>query len=354
MEAKDFEGSGQFELPLSYHSPLSLQETEEGIKFVKDLFEKNLSDALHLKRVSAPLIVLRKTGINDYLNGVEEPVGFNVKDMNGERGEVVQSLAKWKRKALADYEFEPGVGLYTDMNALRPEENLDNLHSIYVDQWDWERIMHKDERNLDFLKTIVRKLYETLRLTEATVCMHFTKIDGPQLPEKMTFIHSEELEDMYPDLTPKERENKICEEKGAVFVVGIGAELKSGSPHDGRAADYDDWISKTINGYRGLNGDILVWYPTLNRAVELSSMGIRVNAESLMQQLEIRKELFKKEQDYHKRLLNNELPQTIGGGIGQSRLCMVLLRKAHVGEVQASVWPDDMRKSCLKQNVRLL
>lgn len=354
MGSKEMKNPGQYQLPLSYHSPLSLQETEEGIKFVKDLFQKNLSDALHLNRVSAPLIVLRESGINDYLNGVEEPVGFNVKDMDGRRGEVVQSLAKWKRKALSDYGFEPGEGLYTDMNALRPDEVLDNLHSVYVDQWDWERIMHPDERNLDFLKTIVRKLYETLRLTEATVCMHFPKIDGPQLPEKMTFIHSEELEEMYPDLSPKERENKICEEKGAVFVVGIGAELKSGLPHDGRASDYDDWITKTISGYRGLNGDILVWYPTLNRAVELSSMGIRVNAESLMQQLEIRKELFKKEQPYHKLLLEDKLPQTIGGGIGQSRLCMVLLRKAHVGEVQASVWPQEMREQCLKQNVRLL
>ncbi|HDQ46117.1 MAG TPA: aspartate--ammonia ligase [bacterium] len=340
--------------PPRYHSPLFLIDTEEGIVLVKEQFQKNLSEALHLRRVSAPLVVLGRTGINDYLDGTGEPVGFPIPFMNGERGEVVQSLAKWKRNALGEYGFKPGEGLYTDMNALRPNEALDNLHSIYVDQWDWERIMHRDERNLDFLKTIVRRIYEALKLTEAAICMHFPRIEAPFLPDKITFIHAEELEEMYPGLTPKEREDAVCREKGAVFIIGIGAALRSGTPHDSRAADYDDWITETINGYRGLNGDILVWYPILERAVELSSMGIRVNKESLYKQLEIRNELHKAGQPFHQRVLKDALPQTIGGGIGQSRLCMIFLRKAHIGEVQSAIWPEEMVAACKKHRIQLL
>jgi aspartate--ammonia ligase len=271
-----------------------------------------------------------------------------------EEAEIVQSLAKWKRVALADYGFAYGEGLYTDMNAIRPDETLDNLHSVYVDQWDWERIISKDERSLDFLKLIVRKIYKVIKDMEKLVCDQFKKLERPFLPELIHFIHSEDLLEMYPDLSPEEREDEICREKGAVFIIGIGAELKDGRLHDERAADYDDWSTETGNGRRGLNGDIIVWYPLFQSAFELSSMGIRVDRDCLLKQL-----VTKGEEDnvglyYHRRLLQGELPLTIGGGIGQSRLCMLFLRKAHIGEVQSSVWPDEMIKICKERKIFLL
>lgn len=333
---------------------MDLRETERGIKFIKDYFQDHLARALNLQRISAPMVVLRKTGINDYLNGVEMPAGFQVKDM-GERAEIVQSLAKWKRAALADYGFKVGEGLYTDMNAIRPDEELDNLHSIYVDQWDWEMVMRKGDRNLNFLKDIVKKVYRVIRLTEGATCRRYPKLHGPFLPPRVFFINSEDLAERYPDLTPQQREDAICREEGAVFIIGIGAKLGDGKPHDGRAADYDDWITETGKGRRGLNGDILVWYPVLGHAFELSSMGIRVDRRSLLAQLEIKKEMSKAMLPYHKRLLDGKLPLTIGGGIGQSRLCMFFLRKAHIGEVQAGVWPDEMIRACRKKSrIRLL
>ena len=340
-------------VPNGYNAKLSLRETEEAIKFIKDYFQTDLTKVLNLTRVSAPLIVLGDTGVNDHLNGTEKPVDFIVKDMS-KRGEVVQSLAKWKRMALGDYDFKQGEGLYTDMNALRPDEMLDNLHSVYVDQWDWERVIRADERNLDFLKLMVEKIYDVLKDTEQTVCAKYPQIVGPMLPERIHFIHTETMEEMYPELSPKEREDKVVKEYGAVFIIGIGAPLKNGDPHDGRAADYDDWISPTYNGHHGLNGDIVIWSSWLDMAFELSSMGIRVDKDSLALQLEERDENFKKEMDFHKKLLNDELPLTIGGGIGQSRLCMYLLRRAHVGEVQASIWPEDLRALCLENGITLL
>ena len=345
--------NGRLKLSRQYNSFLNLRETEEAIKYIKDSFQVNLAKELNLTRVSAPIVVLGRTGINDRLTGVENPVSFNVRDIH-EKGEVVQSLAKWKRIALADYGFKHGEGLYTDMNAIRPNEILDNLHSIYVDQWDWERVINEEERNLEFLRNIVEKIYKVMRETEEKVCQRYKQISGPFLPDMIHFIHSEELEERYPNLSPREREDVICKEDGAVFLIGIGAELRSGKPHDGRAADYDDWSTETGKGKRGLNGDILVWNPVLGCAFELTSMGIRVDEESLLRQLEIKGELSKAELDYHQRLLRGELPLTIGGGIGQSRLCMLFLRKAHIGEVQSSIWPDEMRDICKNNNISLL
>jgi aspartate--ammonia ligase len=345
--------NGRLKLSRQYNSFLNLRETEEAIKYIKDSFQVNLAKELNLTRVSAPIVVLGRTGINDRLTGVENPVSFNVRDIH-EKGEVVQSLAKWKRIALADYGFKHGEGLYTDMNAIRPDEILDNLHSIYVDQWDWERVINEEERNLEFLINIFEKIYKVMRETEEEVCQRYKQISGPFLPEMIHFIHSEELEERYPNLSPREREDVICKEDGAVFLIGIGAELRSGKPHDGRAADYDDWSTETGKGKRGLNGDILVWNPVLGCAFELTSMGIRVDEESLLRQLEIKGELSKAELDYHQRLLRGELPLTIGGGIGQSRLCMLFLRKAHIGEVQSSIWPDEMRDICKNNNISLL
>lgn len=346
--------NGHLYIPDNYSPVLDIRETEKAIKSIKLTFQDKLAETLNLQRVSAPIIVPARSGINDYLNGVEKPVSFKIKDMNGEQGEVVQSLAKWKRKALADYAFKPGEGLYTDMNALRPDETLDNLHSVYVDQWDWERVMHDTDRSLSYLKETVRHIYQTIRDMEQTVCDSYPSLPGPVLPDTIYFVHTEELEADYPDLTPRERESAIAQEKGAVFVIGIGAALKSGEPHDGRASDYDDWITPNDEGFLGLNGDVILWYPVLNRGFELSSMGIRVNRDALLRQLEIRDEMFKADQDFHQRLINNQLPQTIGGGIGQSRLCMMLLRKAHVGEVQASIWPDEMMLKCKESRIPLL
>jgi len=340
-------------IPKEYSPSLGLRETEKAIQFIKSSFQDRLAEELNLTRVSAPILVLRKTGINDYLTGKEKPIRFNVLNMN-EEAEIVQALTKWKRVALADYGFAHGEGLYTDMNAIRPDEILDNLHSVYVDQWDWERIVSKDERNLDFLRLIVSKIYKVIREIEKLVCEKFEKLQAPFLPEEIHFIHSEDLLEMYPDLSPGKREDEICREKGAVFVIGVGAELKDGKSHDERAADYDDWTTETGKGRRGLNGDILVWYPLLRCAFELSSMGIRVDKNSLLEQLEIKGEQDNVGLYFHRRLLQEELPLTIGGGIGQSRLCMLYLGKAHIGEVQSSVWPDEMIERCKESKIFLL
>lgn len=340
-------------IPKRYRSALDLEETEAAIKVIKDLFQTRLGRALNLKRISAPIVVSARSGINDELTGVERPVRFHVRAMNAE-AEIVQSLAKWKRAALADYGFQAGSGLYTDMNAIRPDEALDHLHSIYVDQWDWERVMRRGERTLEFLKKTVRTIYGVIRGTEHSICKEYPKLAAPFLPPSINFIHSEELEAHYPERSPVEREDAICKARGAVFVIGIGAKLKDGLPHDERAADYDDWSTPTPGNRKGLNGDILVWNPVAGHAFELSSMGIRVDAEALTRQLKLKGEEEKARLPYHRRLLAGKLPQTIGGGIGQSRLCMLFLRKAHIGEVQAGLWPDEMRRACVRAGVALL
>ena len=338
----------------SYKSTLGLRETERGIKFIKDFFQDHLSAALNLQRVSAPLFLRKGSGINDDLNGVETKVTFRIKDDGHADAECLFSLAKWKRMVLADYGFAPGEGLYTDMNAIRPDEEcLDNLHSIYVDQWDWERVITEKERNLDFLKEIVRRIYGVLRDTETAVHGRYPQIT-PALPKEIHFVHSEELLERWPQLGPREREARIVEEKGAVFVIGIGGALADGTLHDGRAPDYDDWITPTTNGCKGLNGDILLRYPLLGKAFEISSMGIRVSKDSLGQQLDIRNAAQRRQLTWHKRLLAGELPLSIGGGIGQSRLCMFFLRKQHIGEVQTSVWPAGMIEKCRAAGVPLL
>ncbi|HEX3006508.1 MAG TPA: aspartate--ammonia ligase [Bacteroidales bacterium] len=340
-------------IPNNYKPMLDLKQTEKAIKVVKDFFEGSLASELRLRRVTAPLFVMKGTGINDDLNGIERPVAFPVKDLNDSVAEVVHSLAKWKRMMLADYNIEMGYGLYTDMNAIRPDEELDNIHSLYVDQWDWERVMSKEERNLDFLKSIVRGIYATMKRTEYTVYENFSHLT-PTLPDEITFIHTEELLAQYPNLTPKERENKVAEKYGAVFIIGIGGELGNGTIHDGRAPDYDDWSTPNKNGYKGLNGDIVVWNPVLQSAFELSSMGIRVDKEALLRQLTITGAEKRKELYFHQRLLNGDLPLSIGGGIGQSRLCMFYLKKAHIGEIQASIWPAEMVKECKDHSIFLM
>jgi len=351
-----FEGNKMPELILvdGYRPTLGLRETERAIKFIKDFFQDNLAKELNLQRVSAPLFLRRGSGVNDDLNGVEAKATFRIKDDGYSEAECLLSLAKWKRMVLADYEFGHGEGLYTDMNAIRPDEEvLDNLHSVYVDQWDWERVISKEERNLEFLKEIVRKIYKVIRETEAAVGKRYPKIE-PILPEEITFIHSEKLLEMYPKLGSRKREDKITETHGAVFVIGIGGKLRDGMIHDSRAPDYDDWTTPTSESRKGLNGDILLWYPPLKKAFELSSMGIRVDDKALLEQLKIRNVLDRKELPWHKRLLNSELPLSIGGGIGQSRLCMFFLRKAHIGEVQASIWPETMIKQCKEAGILLL
>ncbi len=339
--------------PEGYQAVLDLQQTEMGIKHIKNFFQENLSSELRLRRVTAPLFVLSGTGINDNLNGVEKAVSFPIKDMNGEKAEIVHSLAKWKRMTLADYDIKDGFGIYTDMNAIRADEELGNLHSLYVDQWDWEIVMPQDSRNVEYLKEIVRRIYAAMVRTEYLVYELYPNIP-PILPQDITFIHSEELLQKYPDMTAKQREDEIAKEYGAVFIMGIGAVLSNGESHDGRSPDYDDWTSKSENGYKGLNGDLLVWNPVLGRSVELSSMGIRVNAEVLLEQLKLTGQEDRKELYFHQRLLNNELPQSIGGGIGQSRLCMFYLRKAHIGEIQASIWPKDMVKDARSNGIHLI
>jgi len=340
-------------LPKNYRNLLgSTEQTEKAIKSVKDMFQDNLSAQLALLRVTAPMTVLSGTGINDDLNGVERPVRFPVRSLDERPAEVVHSLAKWKRLKLAELRITPGRGIYTDMNALRPDEDLDNLHSIYVDQWDWEKVIRPEDRNLDFLKRTVRRIYEAVKVTENKLYVEFPQL-VPALPDEIFFIHAEELLQRYPGLTPKERENAIVKEHKAVFIIGIGGKLSDGSIHDGRAADYDDWSTPNSDGYEGLNGDILLWNPVLESAFEISSMGIRVDADAMRRQLRERGQEEKASLYFHRRLLAGELPQTIGGGIGQSRLCMYLLRKAHIGEIQSSLWPEDMRAKCHAAGIEL-
>lgn len=339
--------------PEGYKQLLNPAQTEQGIKLIKDFFQANLSTALRLRRITAPLFVQRGLGINDDLSGVERPVSFPIKDMDDQVAEVVHSLAKWKRLMLAEYNIKPGYGLYTDMNAIRGDEELDNLHSLYVDQWDWERTILPENRNIKFLKKIVKSIYAAMQRTEYLVCETYPQI-APFLPEEIKFIHSEELIAMYPDMTAKERENAITKAYGAVFIIGIGGKLSNGEPHDLRAPDYDDWTTPNEDGFNGLNGDILVWYPLINRAVELSSMGIRVDKETLLRQLELTGKQERKNLFFHQKLLNGELPLSIGGGIGQSRLCLMLLHKAHIGEIQASIWPQSMREECQRLGMPLI
>lgn len=339
--------------PKNYQPLLDTNETEQGIKVIKDFFQDNLSTALRLRRVTGPLFVLKGLGINDDLSGTERAVSFPIKDMGDARAEVVHSLAKWKRLTLADQQVKPGYGIYTDMNAIRADEELGNIHSLYVDQWDWERVMLPEERNLDYLKRTVRCIYSALLRTEFLVCERFPQLT-PTLPDDVTFIHAEELRQRYPDLTPKEREDAITRAHGAVFVIGIGGPLGDGKPHDLRAPDYDDYSTLAENNLPGLNGDLLVWNEVLQRSFELSSMGIRVDREALLRQLretgkEDRLDLY-----FHKRLVEGSLPLSVGGGIGQSRLCMLYLRKAHIGEIQASIWPEQMREECRALGIPLI
>ncbi len=328
----------------NYKSTLGIKETEEAIKVIKDFFESRLSKSLNLTRVSAPLFVTRASGLNDSLNGIERPVSFDAISIRDTEMEIVQSLAKWKRIALKRYGFSLGEGLYTDMDAIRRDEELDNIHSIYVDQWDWEKIIRKEDRNAATLKSIVESIYDVFLSTEEYISGIYPQFQ-PHLPKGIFFITSQELEDMYPDKTPKERENLIAREKGAVFIMQIGAVLESGIRHDGRAPDYDDW---------SLNGDIIFWYPVLECALELSSMGIRVDEKTLSDQLEISGCQDKKELPFHSSLLKGELPYTIGGGIGQSRICMFFLRKAHIGEVQSSIWTESILRQCEERDIKLL
>jgi aspartate--ammonia ligase len=330
-------------IPKGYKSNSTLIETEVYIKKIKDFFEKTLSESLRVTRVSAPLFVDSQSGLNDNLNGVERPVVFDLL-ATGENVEIVHSLAKWKRMSLHRYGFQVGDGLYTDMNAIRRDEELDNLHSIYVDQWDWEKVIRKEERNEEYLKGVVKTIYDVFKETQEFVNENLMKVENI-LPEKIHFITSQELENKYPTLTPKERENEICKEFGAVFIMKIGGALESGKKHDGRSPDYDDW---------NLNGDILFWYPLLDRAIELSSMGIRVDENALDYQLTVSGNNHRRSLDFHKMLLSGKLPYTIGGGIGQSRICMFFLNKAHIGEVQATIWDEKNLKLCKENNINLL
>lgn len=335
---------GELLMPEGYKSPLTIRETEVAIKEVKDHFERALAKSLHLTRVSAPLFVKPQTGLNDNLNGVERPVAFGIKEQDDDIAEIVHSLAKWKRYALKRYEFHSGEGLYTDMSAIRRDEDTDNIHSIYVDQWDWEKVISKEERNTETLQYTVRKVYAALKDTEDYMSRRYNYIEA-LLPDDITFITSQELEDMYPGMNAKEREYQIAKNKGAVFISQIGKTLASGEKHDGRAPDYDDWE---------LNGDIIVYYPVLDIALELSSMGIRVDEEALKRQLKLAGCEERAELDFQKSLLAGELPYTIGGGIGQSRICMYYLRKAHIGEVQSSIWPEDTMKEAEEHQIHLL
>lgn len=331
-------------IPAGYAPILDIKETQVAIKRLKDGFESCLSEMLHLTRVSAPLFVTPESGLNDTLNGVERPVSFDMGESPDSQAQIVQSLAKWKRQALQRYGFDMGTGLYTDMNAIRRDEIADNLHSYYVDQWDWEMIIGEEERTLEKLREIVDRIYAVFLRTEYDVCMFEPRLE-PVLPRHITFLTAQQLEDMWPNLTAKERERAACMKHGAVFVAQIGGALRSGQPHDGRAPDYDDWT---------LNGDILFHYPLLDTALEVSSMGIRVNAQSMREQLVARDCLHWAEQPFHSSLLRGELPQTAGGGIGQSRLCMFFLKKAHIGEVQASLWPQETQDAFERAGVPLL
>ena len=339
--------------PIDYKALLDVKQTEQGIKLIKEFFQQNLSTELRLRRVTAPLFVLKGLGINDDLNGVERAVTFPVKDLQDAKAEVVHSLAKWKRLTLGEYGIEPGYGIYTDMNAIRADEELDNLHSLYVDQWDWEAVITKEQRTLAYLKDTVQRIYAAIRRTEYLTCETYAQIK-PFLPEKISCVHSEELLKMYPGMSAKEREDAICKERGAVFVIGIGGKLSDGKKHDGRAPDYDDWSTVAEDGSIGVNGDILIRYPVLGRSFELSSMGIRVDKDALVRQLQIEGKEERLQLYFHKKLMADELPLSIGGGIGQSRLCMVLLHKAHIGEIQASIWPEEMRNQCRELGMPLI
>lgn len=357
----------QLILPHGYRPLLDQRQTELAIKQIKDFFQLNLSSELRLHRVTAPLFVLKGMGINDDLNGVERPVSFKIKDMGEAEAEVVHSLAKWKRLTLAEYRIEPGYGIYTDMNAIRADEELDNLHSLYVDQWDWERAITPEERTIAFLKRTVNGIYSSMVRTEYMVCEMYPQI-SPMLPDSVLFIHAEELRQRYPDLSPKEREDAIAMEYGAVFIIGIGCRLGDGQKHDGRAADYDDWSTVATDApmiqgavshctgekLPGLNGDLIVWNNVLQRSFEISSMGIRVDKEALLRQLKEEGQEERLNLYYHKQLMSGALPLSIGGGIGQSRLCMLFLRKAHIGEIQASIWPEEMRRECTAAGIPLI
>jgi aspartate--ammonia ligase len=336
----------------SIRPAVSVEDAPRAILTAKDLFQRHLAEALNLRSVPSPLFVEAGSGINDDLNGLERPVSFSAKGLNGRRLEVVQSLAKWKRLMLARFGTPPGEGILTDMRAIRPDEDLDSVHSLYVDQWDWERAIHEGERNLTFLKAIVRRIYGAVLRTESALHARYPEI-GLLLPKEISFVHSEELEQRYPLLDPAEREDRAAEEVGAVFIIGIGASLRSGRPHDGRAPDYDDWITPNGKGL-GLNGDLVVWFPALGRSLELSSMGIRVDPASLVEQVRIRGCEERLHLPYHRKLRMGDLPPSVGGGIGQSRLCMFLLRKAHIGEVQVGVWPESERRRCRDCGIHLL
>ncbi|MCQ2083111.1 MAG: aspartate--ammonia ligase [Bacteroidaceae bacterium] len=340
-------------IPENYRPKLSLRQTEQGIKLIKEFFQQNLSTGLQLRRVTAPLFVLQGMGINDDLNGVERAVTFPIKDLQDARAEVVHSLAKWKRLTLAEYDVKPGYGIYTDMNAIRADESLGNLHSLYVDQWDWERTITEEDRNVAFLKRIVRRIYSAMLRTEYLINETYPELE-PFLAREVFFIHSQQLLDMYPGMTAKEREDAITKKYGAVFIMGIGGKLSNGEPHDLRAPDYDDWSTMNEEGFAGLNGDLLVWNPILGRAMELSSMGVRVDKESMLRQLELCGQQQRSQLYFHKKLLAGELPLCIGGGIGQSRLCMLFLQKAHIGEIQASIWPEEQRRQCQAAGIQLI
>ena len=339
-------------IPQDYHTPLSVYEMQRAIEFIKSNFQVNLSNALNLRRVSAPLFVDENSGLNDNLNGVERPVSFDIPDV-GTNAQVVHSLAKWKRLALKRYDFKVGKGLFTDMNAIRRDEEVDNLHSVYVDQWDWEKVISAEDRNVAYLKRTVRDIVSAVSETSSALNVAFPSLHT-KLPSEVFFITTQELEDLYPDLTPKQREDEICKKKGVVFLMQIGKILKSGIKHDGRAPDYDDWTTPNSDGYLGLNGDIIFWDTVLETPVELSSMGIRVDKEALLRQLDICGCPERAQLSFHRALLNDELPLSIGGGIGQSRFSMFLLQKAHIGEVQASIWPEDMRKECEELEIHLI
>ncbi|MBN9350252.1 MAG: aspartate--ammonia ligase [Chitinophagaceae bacterium] len=339
--------------PEAYHNLLNPLQTENSFHAIKEFIEGRLENDLNLHRVSAPLFVRQNTGINDDLNGIERAVSFPMKSMDDNRAEVVQSLAKWKRMALAEYRIPAGEGIFTNMHAIRPDETTDNLHSLFVDQWDWEKHIQASDRKLSFLKQTVERLYRILKDAEDFVNRIHPEI-LPVLPEKIQFVESESLLQLYPHHTPQEREFEIVKKYKAVFIIGIGNKLSDGKPHDGRAPDYDDWSTKNDDGFFGLNGDILVWNPVLKRAVELSSMGIRVNKESLVRQLRIRGQEKRLELLFHKRMMNDELPLTMGGGIGQSRVAMFLLRKAHIGEISAGLWPEEMVHLCKSYGIQLL
>jgi len=338
--------------PKNYRATLAPESMEHAIKLLKDSFQQELSRQLRLRRVTAPLFVLAGTGINDDLNGTERAVGFPIRCMGDRRAEVVHSLAKWKRMKLGEHGIAPGFGLYTDMNAIRADEDLDNIHSLYVDQWDWERTITAEDREVGFLKEIVTKIFGTLKHIETLVYHQFNHIT-PCLPEEITFIHTEELLALYPHLTPKEREYEAAKKYGAIFVIGIGGQMADGKKHDGRAPDYDDWSTIAESGLPGLNGDIVLWNPVLENAFEISSMGIRVDKAALLRQLEIEGCLERTQMEFHKALLEDRIPLSIGGGIGQSRLCMYFLRCAHIGEVQASIWPEEMISECASHNIFL-